>query len=215
MNISLFTLRAVALCAAGWCLAGCSLLNPPKGIATRSFVLTPLSDEPSSVRSGATNLIVGMRRVKTPEYLSTKTFAMRQGGNEIVYLEAAEWAEPLNMALERVLAADLGAFVPTDQVRLSLWPPEAVTVEVEVSVERFDVDSHGEGVLKAWWRVLSPGPDKVLASGRFSATRKGPPPNKDPQGAAASMSSLAADLAQTLAQAVKQRPNIRITGAGQ
>jgi uncharacterized lipoprotein YmbA len=145
-----------------------------------------------------------MRRVKTPEYLSTRTFAMRRGSNEIVYLESAEWAEPLNMALQRVLAANLGTLIPTHQIRLSLWPPETVTVEVEVSVEQFDVDSHGEGVLKAWWRVLAPGPDKVLGSGRFSASRKGPPPNTNPQGAAASMSSLAADLAQTLAQAIKR-----------
>jgi uncharacterized lipoprotein YmbA len=149
-------------------------------------------------------MIVGIKKVKVPEYLSEKSFAMRKGANEIVYLESVEWAEPLGTALQRVLAADIGALVPTDQVRLSLWAPEAVTVEVEVNVERFDVDSDGEGVLKAWWRVLSSGSQKVLASGRFSATRKGPPPNTDPQGAAASMSDLAADLAEKLAQAIKR-----------
>jgi len=129
---------------------------------------------------------------------------MRQGGNEIVYLESVQWAERLDTSLQRVLAANLGTLIPTDRVRLSLWAPEAVAVEVEVSVERFDVDSRGEGVLMAWWRVLSQGGEKVLASGRFSATRKGPPPNTEPGGAAASMSSLAADLADKLAQAIKR-----------
>src|SRR6266850_7438299 len=161
MNASLVTFRYAALCATGLCLAGCSLLNPPKGITPRSFVLTPIPVAPSA-RPGSTNIIVGIKRVKVPQYLSEKTFAMRRSPNEIVYLESAEWAEPLDAAFQRVLAADLCARIPTDQVRLSLWAPETVTVEVDVNVERFDVDSRGEGVLRAWWRVLSPAGEKVL-----------------------------------------------------
>lgn len=149
-------------------------------------------------------MVVGIRQVRIPDYLSGKSFAMRRGVNEIVYLEAVEWAEPLDNALQSVLAANLGALIPTDQVRLSLWSPDEVAVEVEVSVERFDVDTHGEGVLIARWRVVSAGNDKVLGSGAFSATRKGPAPNTDPQGATALMSGLAADLAQKLVQAIKR-----------
>ena len=51
-------------------------------------------------------------------------------------------------------------------------------------------------------RVISPGGEKILDSGRFAATRKGPTPNTHPDGAAASMSGLAADLAEKLAQAI-------------
>ena len=148
-------------------------------------------------------MVVGMRQVKMPDYLSEKAFAMRKGSNEIVYLESSEWAERLGPGLQRVLAANLGVLIPTDQVRLSMWGAEAVTVEVEVNVERYDVDSHGQGVLMAWWRVLSPGGEKVLASGRFSATRQGPPPNKDPRGAAALMSTLATELAENLVRAIR------------
>ena len=128
---------------------------------------------------------------------------MRKDTNEIVYLETAEWAEPLESALQSVLAEDLGALIPTDQIRLSIWEPGTVAVEVEVNVERFDVDTHGEGVLKARWRVLSAGNDRELGSGSSSAIRKGPAPNRDPQGATALMSGLAADLAHKLAQAIK------------
>jgi len=202
MNIRQF--RLLRLCAVGLSLAGCSLLNPPKGITSRSFVLTPIHGPAPTAQSGPTNTIVGIRRVKMPAYLSGKPFAMRQNSNEIVYLESAEWAEPLDTALQRVLAADLGALIPTDKVRLSLWGPNDVTVEVDVNVERFDVDSHGEAVLSVWWRVLSPGGEKVLASGRFASTLKGPPPITDPGGAAASMSALAADLAQKLEETIKR-----------
>ena len=76
---------------------------------------------------------------------------MRTGTNEIIYLESIEWAERLSTGLQRVLAANIGNLLPTERVRLSMWGPEEVTVEVEVNVERFDVDSHGQGVLMAWF----------------------------------------------------------------
>jgi uncharacterized lipoprotein YmbA len=154
-------------------------------------------------------MVVGIRPVKVPGYLSGKALAMRQMNNEIVYLESIEWAEGMDTALQRILAADLGTLIPTDQVRLSRWAPEAVAVEVEVNVDRFDVDSHGQGILTAWWRLLSPGDEKDIASGRFSASRKGPPPNTDPLGATAVMSSLAGDLAEKLVSAINASESLK------
>jgi uncharacterized lipoprotein YmbA len=203
MNTSPPCFRFAATCVAGLCLIGCSLLKP-SGVTPRTFVLTPISARPASVPAESTKIILGIKPVKMAGYLSTKSFAMRKRPNEIVYLDSVEWAERLDGAVQRVLATDLGVLIPTDQVRLSFWGPNAVTVEIEVNVEQFDVDSRGEGVLTAWWRVLSPGGEKVIASGRFSATRKGPPPNVDPQGTAASMSGLAADLAEKLVQVIRR-----------
>jgi uncharacterized lipoprotein YmbA len=150
---------------------------------------------------------VGIHAVKMPGYLSGKAFAMRRANNEIVYLESANWAERLDTSLQRALATDLSRLIPTDQVRLTRWGAEAVTVEVDVNVDRFDVESRGEGSLVAWWRLLSPGGERVLASGKFSARRKGPPPDKDPLGASTLMSHLASDLAETLARAIKEPKN--------
>ena len=203
MNMSL-TFRVVSVCTACLCLDGCSLLQSSKGVTPHSFVLTPIHAGAPVARGQSANMVVGLKEVRMPDYLSEKAFAVRKGTNEIVYLESSEWAERLGAGLQRVLAADIGTLLPTDQVRLSMWGAEAVTVEVEVNVERFDVDSHGQGMLMAWWRVLSPGGEKVLASGRFSATRQGPPPNKDPRGAAALMSALAAELAENLVRAIKR-----------
>jgi uncharacterized lipoprotein YmbA len=203
MNLSLIY-RVVAVCAACLFMNGCSLMHSSKGITPRSFVLTPVPAVTPPAQGRSTNMIVGMKDVKMPDYLSEKAFAMRTGTNEIVYLDSIEWAERLGSGLQRVLAADIGNLLPTEQVRLSMWGSEEVAVEVEVNVELFDVDSHGQGVLIAWWRILSPGGEKVLASGRFSATRQGPPPNKDPRGAAALMSNLATQLAENLVRAIRR-----------
>jgi uncharacterized lipoprotein YmbA len=146
---------------------------------------------------------VALSDVKVPGYLFKKSMAMRQEGNEIVYLEAAVWAERMDTGLQRVLAANLGALLGTDQVRLSIWRPEEASVEVHVNVERFVVDSHGQGLLTAWWRLVAPGGGKLVASGKFSASHTGPPPDSNPGGAVASMSSLAADFSRDLAKAIE------------
>lgn len=188
-------------------MVGCSLLSPPEGLTPRSFVLTPASGPSPTGRTSSSNIVVGIHAVKMPGYLSRKSFAIRRDNNEIVYLESADWAERLDTSLQRVLAADLARLIPTDQVRLSRWAAETVSVEVDVNVDRFDVDSRGQGSLVAWWLLLSPDGEKVIDSGRFSTTRKGPPPDKDPLGASNLMSHLVSDLAETLAHAIKQPNN--------
>jgi uncharacterized lipoprotein YmbA len=202
MNANIFA-RLVAVGSTGLCLAGCSFLKP-SGVSPRSFMLTPSPATPPSATAQSTNVAVGVGYVTVPGYLSGKPMAMRLQTNEVVYLETAGWAERLDVGLQRVLAADLGALIPTDRVRLSTWRAEDVSVSIHVAVERFDVSSHGEASLVAWWRVNAPGEDKVVASGKFSATRSGPSPDADPQGAVASMSALVADLARELAQAIQK-----------
>ncbi len=206
MNAGSLTNRFAAVCTFVVCVSGCTLFKP-SGLTPRTFVLTPVPAESATSSAGSTNMIIGMKLVKMPGYLTTKSFAVRRNHNEIVYLESVAWAERLDTAVQRVLAANLCALIPTDQARLSLWGAETVSVQVEVSVEQFDVDSSGNAVLRAWWRLLSAGGD-VIASGRFSATRKGPSPEVDPGGAASSMSGLAGDFAASLVRAIKRESQV-------
>ena len=114
------------------------------------------------------------------------------------------WAERLDTGIQRVLAANLATLLPTDQIRLSAWRSEDVAAEVYVTIEQFDVDSSGHGVLVAWWRILSPGGEKTLKAGESRLTRQGPSPDADPSGAVATLSDLVADLSRQLAQALKE-----------
>jgi len=70
-------------------------------------------------------------------------------------------------------------------------------------VARFDVNSQGEATLVAWWRILSPF-GTVISSGQFSETRKGPSPDANPADAVSSLSSLVGNLAEKLAQEIKE-----------
>jgi uncharacterized protein len=201
MNYSLIrSLLAGATCA---CLCGCLSLKPARP-TSRFFVLSPL---PSGAAPGSTPLAVGVGQVKLPGYLFNTSLAVRKGTNEVEYLQNALWAEQMPSGFQRVLAANLAVLLPTDQVRLSSWRLEDVKMEVQVAVEQFDVDTSGRGVLVAWWRVLSPGGEKLLRSGRFQASRQGPPPRENPDGASATLSSLLADLSRELAGAMRVLPS--------
>ena len=188
-----------AACAVSFVLAGCTVLKP-SGVNPQSFILTPLpaATAPSHAGGG-----VGVGLVKIPGYLFKNSIAVRQGTNQIAYLEKAVWAERLDRGLQRVFAANLASLLPTDRVSLSAWRPQDVNVEVFVTIEQFDVDYNGRGVLAAWWRLLSAGHERELKAGQFRSVHTGPPPGSDPQGAAATMSELAADLSREMAEAIK------------
>ena len=180
--------------------AGCSFLKP-SGVESRAFVLAPLPAASAPPGRSATSLGVGS--VKVPGYLQRSSMAVRRGTNEVAYLEAAIWAERLDLGLQRVLAANLATLLPTDRVHLSAWAPSDVSVEIFVTVEQFDVDEKGAGVLTAWWRLVSPVGEKELKTGRFHRTQPGPVPRTDPQGATGTMSALVADLSRELTEVIK------------
>ena len=179
---------------------GCSFLKP-SGVEPRSFVLTALPA--AGAPPGRTATSLGVATVKVPSYLLRNSMAVRRGTNEVAYLEAASWAERLDLGLQRVLAANLATLLPTDRVHLSAWEPSDVSVEVFVTVEQFDVDEKGAGVLTAWWRLVSPVGERELKTGRFHRTQPGPVPRTDPQGATATMSALVADFSRELTEVIK------------
>jgi len=196
-------LRLTLALALSVSLTGCfGFLKPAKPTA-RHFVLSSLpAAEPAATPSGA--VAVGVGPVKLAAYLFNTSLAVRKGTNEIDYLTATFWAERLDAGLQRVLAANLATLLPTDQIRLSAWQNADVSAEVYVAIEQFDVDARGQGVIVAWWRVLSPGGEKTLKAGECRLVRQGPAPDANPSGAVATLSELAADLSRQVAQAVKE-----------
>jgi uncharacterized lipoprotein YmbA len=195
--------RLLLVLATGLSLTGCFGFLKPARSTARHFVLTSLpAAAPATAPVGS--VAVGMGPVKLAAYLFNTSLAVRKRTNEIDYLPTAFWAERLDTGLQRVLAANLATLLPTDQIRLSAWQSGDVSAEVYVAIERFEVDTHGQGVLVAWWRILSPGGDKTLKAAESRLARRGPPPDADPGGAVATLSELAADLSRQMAQAIKE-----------
>ena len=193
MNL-LRCLAAAGLCAT---LTACFRANT---ITTRHFLLTPAL----STATTKSDVRLGVGIVKMPEYLLKNSLAVRKNAGEISYLETAVWAERLDKGFARVLAANLSAMIPTDEVRLGSWRAKDVMVEVYVNVQQFDVDQSGKGTLTAWWRITAPGGAEILKSGETRLTKTGQTPASNAENVVTTLSQLTADFSGTLAQAVRE-----------
>jgi len=201
MKPSRYPLMLCLVCGAGLLVSGCFL--KPVRVSTHRFMLAPIpASEQAS--TAAEPLSVGVGFVKMPPYLLRKALVVRHGPGEIEYLEEALWGEKLDQTFQQTLAANLSTLLPSDRVYLSAWERDQVRVKVLVTVEQFDVDTKGRGMLIASWRITAPGTDKLLKNGQSRLARTGPPPRRNPQVIVTTLSALTAEFSRELTQAVQQ-----------
>ncbi|HUD49532.1 MAG TPA: PqiC family protein [Candidatus Baltobacteraceae bacterium] len=185
-------------------LSGC--MFRPVTISTRHFALTPIptSEPRQAALSDPEKLSVGIGFVKMPSYLLRNSIAVRNGDNEIEYLEDALWSERLDESFQRDLAANLAELLPSDSIYLTDWAHDQVMVAVYISVQQFDVDINGHGTLIAQWRITAPGSDVPLKSGRARLDRTGVSPRGKPEVVAETLSDLAAQFSRDLARSIRE-----------
>ena len=88
-------------------LAGCSLPQAQPDL-TRYYVLTGQSTaRPETVPGATVTRKVNLKAVHVPEFLRGKIMQVRLAENEVKYIDAARWAEPLEAGLGRVLREGL------------------------------------------------------------------------------------------------------------
>jgi uncharacterized lipoprotein YmbA len=185
-------------------LSGCML--KPVTVSTRHFALAPIptSESRPFARTGSEQLSVGIGLVKMPSYLLRNSMAVRNGANEVEYLDDALWSERLDESFQRDLAANLADLLPSDSIYLTDWGHDHVMVAVYISVQQFDVDIRGRGTLIAQWRITAPGSDVSLKSGRTRLERTGASPRGKPEVIAETLSELAAQFSRELAQSIRE-----------
>lgn len=131
-----------------------------------------------------------------PAYLLGDSMVVRKSDTEVEVFQKAVWSEQLNQGFRRVLNEDLSARLASTQTPPSASEP----VTVGITVQRFDVDTQGQGTLIARWQLTSAGSEKPMKSGLAHLNRPGPSPLGNPQAIATTLSSLIADFSQELAQ---------------
>jgi len=102
------------------------------------------------------------------------------------------------------LAANLGTLLPSDNIYLTDWAHDQVTVAVYINVQQFDVDTKGHGVLIANWHINGPGSDVLLKSSRARLERVGASPRGKPEAIAETLSLLVAQFSRDLAQSIRE-----------
>ncbi len=167
----------------------------------RHFVLAPIPpDESGPAPKEHASVEIGF--VKMPAYLLRDSIAVRNGLNEIEYLENALWAERLDQSFQRALMADLSGSLP-ETIHFADSERNRQTVKIFIDVLRFDVDTKGRGTLVAQWRIAAPDGARSLTSGYTSLDRTGVSPRGNPAAIARTMSELTAEFSNELTRSLK------------
>jgi len=122
---------------------------------TRLYVLSSLTPADVSGTRAEEGRALGVGPVTIPGYLNRPPLLWRTGPNELQLAEFAQWAEPLERNVARVLADNLALLLQTDRVSLFPFPPSsAVETRVEVEITRFGREPDRSVSLAARWRLL-------------------------------------------------------------
>jgi uncharacterized lipoprotein YmbA len=125
------------------------LLAACVGTPPRESFFTLDAPEPPPAAADAPSVAVGP--VTIPEIVDRPQIVVRLGPNQVQILEQARWAEPLKVAIARVLAANLAA---TLGARLAPAHNADADYHVSLDVQRFE--SPADAVLiEALWTVTS------------------------------------------------------------
>jgi uncharacterized lipoprotein YmbA len=199
--------RVVLTTVAVGFLAACSL--NPKEDPTRYYVLSNMADDASlleamgpSADALATGLRVGVRPVSFPSYLKRSRMVTRLASNELRYMEAERWGEPLEEAFLYAVGANLGVLLGTDEVILHPWySTERPEFAVVVDVVRFERDQLGNAHLVVRWEIRDAG-GEIVATDGFSTEEMTTDPASISSSVQAQSRSVAA-LSRQIADAIR------------
>ena len=90
--------------------AGCSLPQPQPDL-TRYYVLTASAEKPAAAPAPAVEKpwTIGLRPIEAPPFLRNRAMIVRLGPNEVRFADESRWAEPVDVAVDRVLRETLEA----------------------------------------------------------------------------------------------------------
>ena len=172
-------------------------------VVPRRFVLASIAPQEFNTNSNS-SFSVEVGFVKMPAYLLRDSLAVRTGPNEIEYLQNAFWAERLDQSLERTLTVNLCRLGYSNGSDLPNVPRDQAPVKVLLNVEQFDVDTHGQGVLIARWRIIASDSNKQLIAGNARLVRTAAAPRGKPDVIATTLSDLTADLSRDITQSIRE-----------
>lgn len=147
---------------------------------------------------------IAISRPSLPSYLDRQQLVSRSGGGQLEMSSYHLWGEPLDAAISRVTAVNLGRL----ENSLNIQPVESfVTLDyqalLEIRVSRFEPDSLTNLVLECTWK-LQPVSGRVANTRSFRTSVPISPADtpKNLSGRTAAMNEALARLAREIARAI-------------
>lgn len=181
-------------------LVSCGVLQPVKDTSV-NHLLDPAV--PNRTISGASPA-VALTRPSLPSYLDRQQLVSRSGNGQLQMNSYHLWAEPLDAAISRVTAVNLGRLTNS----LNIQPVENfVTLDyqtlLEIRVSRFEPDASNRVVLECTWK-LQPVAGRVANTRPFTTSVPIMPPDSatDLSGRVVAMNEALARLAREIARSL-------------
>lgn len=164
-RVSTRVIALVTLCVALALLTASCSSSPRVDYYTLQPIAGRVEVAPANAR------ILGLGPLEVPGYLDRPQLVTQTSGGKVNVDEFNRWAEPLAVALPRILTANLDELL--DSVVVVGFPYGAQVqpdLRLTGQVIRFDTDQSGEAVLEVQWGVLDDKANSVLTSRRTRYT---------------------------------------------
>jgi hypothetical protein len=189
-------------------LSGCvSLKRTPEA---RFFALRSMAEPLPTPARAAEPGLVGVLPVLLPAYLERPQVVTWAAPGEVRIDEFLRWAEPLDVAVSRVVGENLGALLPSLRVLRAPWGASTpLRCRVRLELARFGPQPGGEVGLAGRFTLLPGRGEQPLVAQPFEQRRdprtggSGP---VDPNGQVEAMSALLGELSREIAAAVTALP---------
>jgi uncharacterized lipoprotein YmbA len=189
--------RLIFLSAAMLLLIACGKTAP-----TRFYVLHPMADARNASRPApADDITLAVLPVNMPEHLNRSQIVTRQSRHAVTVDEFNRWAEPLDASFTMILAENLSLLLNSNRISvLSRLKFSRYDYHLKVDIIRFDGQIGGEAGLTCRWSLFSGDEKSLLVVQRSDIKR--PVQGNDYQGLVETLSRIAADLSQEIADRI-------------
>ncbi|MEM5295012.1 PqiC family protein [Burkholderia sp. JPY481] len=179
-----------------------ALLGACKSPATNFYTLSP--DESLSSTGASRPIAAVVGPVTIPEIVDRPQIVTRIGNNEVEVNEFDRWAQPLGGDIGRVIAADLGALLNSQQISVfdAVRDPSVVW-RVRIDVMRFESVPGRDVTVDVLWAVRPPGKIRAV-TGRSVARESVSGPGFEP--IIAAHDRALASVSRDIAAAVQANP---------
>lgn len=131
-------------------LVSCGVLEPVKDTTDNHVLDATIPERPITGSSPS----VAIARPSLPGYLDRQQLVSRAADGRIMMNSSQLWAEPLDMGISRVMAANLGRL----ENSLNIQPVESfITMDyhllLEIRISRFEPDPAGGLILECTWKL--------------------------------------------------------------
>lgn len=189
---TVLTVLPLALLVGGGC-------TPPPAAPARYWTLGPIAPHPPGTVSYRE--AIGLGPVTVARYLDRSQLVRRSGSYRLELADRDSWPEPLAEHLGRVLADDLEALLPANEVRLlPADSPTPLAFRLQLEVLAFEATPTGKARLDARWTLIRERDGQWLISRRSRIDR--PVTGADTEALVAALSETVSLLAREMAAAV-------------